>query len=112
MYPSDEYMVYGNGVNDICYTNPNGCSGTNALSGWIYKSNVLEGQTSPYYTWFLSSFAGYSESVLIAVGDGGLDVLQRLGSRGSYGVRPVVYLKSDIKITEGTGESGNPYVLK
>ena len=30
----------------------------------------------------------------------------------SYGVRPVVYLKSNVKIVGGTGESGNPYVLK
>ena len=30
----------------------------------------------------------------------------------SYAVRPAVYLKSDLRIVSGTGESGNPYVLE
>jgi hypothetical protein len=37
------------------------------------------------------------------------------GNAGAFnygGGRPVVYLKSDIKIDTGTGEVGNPYVLK
>ena len=28
-----------------------------------------------------------------------------------FGVRPVVYLVSDIKIADGDGSSGNPFVL-
>ena len=108
MYPSDEYMVYGNGVNDTCYTDPIGCNGSNAQTGWVYKSNVLEGQTSPDYTWFLSSRAGHWNYVLRAYSDGGL---YSGDSFGSIGVRPVVYLKSEIKITEGTGEEGSPYKL-
>ena len=109
MYPSDEYMVYGNGVNATCYDNPNGCSsGTNAQDGWVYKSNVLEGQSSPTYTWFLSSNAGDSFGVLFAGSAGGLNYYH---SGISYGARPVVYLKSDIKISEGTGEVGSPYKL-
>ena len=109
MYPSDEYMVYGNGVNNTCYTNPNGCSGTNAQAGWVYNTNVREGQTSPTYTWFLSSYADSSYNVLHANSDGHL---RGSHSSDSNGVRPVVYLKSDIKITEGTGESGSPYKLE
>ena len=108
MYPSDEYMVYGNGVNDTCYTNPYECYQNDAQTGWVYKSNVLEGQTGPNYTWFLSSLAGHSNGVLNADSGGGL-----IGgsSHGSSGVRPVVYLKSDIKITEGTGEESSPFKL-
>jgi len=109
MYPSDEYMVYGNGVNASCYDNPYGCNGTNAQTGWVYKSNIVEGQSSPYNTWLLSSNAGSSHFVLLAFSDG------FLGSDYSYfshGVRPVVYLKSNIKIADGTGEVGNPYTLE
>ena len=109
MYPSDEYMVYGNGVNSACYDNPNGCSGTNAQTGWVYKSNILEGQSSPAYTWLLSSNAGRSSNVLRAISDGNLN---SNGSISSHGVRPVVYLKSNIKIADGTGEAGSPYVLE
>ena len=109
MYPSDEYMVYGNGVNSACYDNPNRCSGTNAQTGWVYKSNVLEGQSSPSYTWLLSSDAGNSNYVLGANSGGGLNLSY---SNYSDGVRPVVYLKSNIKIADGTGEAGSPYTLE
>ena len=109
MYPSDEYMVYGNGVNATCYDNPTGCSGTNAQTGWVYKSNILEGQSSPSYTWLLSSRAGYSNRVLFANGDG---KMYDVSSNNSYRVRPVVYLKSNIKIADGTGEVGSPYTLE
>ena len=110
MYPSDEYMVYGNGVNATCYTNPSGCSGTNAQTGWVFNSNILEGQSSPSDIWLLSSNAGNSNSVLYANSVGGN--LYGDFSLHSYGVRPVVYLKSNIKIADGTGEVGNPYVLE
>ena len=110
MYPSDEYMVYGNGVNTTCYSNPNGCSGTNAQTGWVYKSNNLEGQSSPSYIWLLSPIAGYSINALFAISDGSL--VDNVVNNGSSGVRPVVYLKSNIKIADGTGEVGSPYVLE
>ena len=112
MYPSDEYMVYGNGVDNTCYTNPYNCrtsQGGSPTTGWIYNSNILEGQTSPTDTWFLSSNAGSSDQVIRARSGG---YLYESNSNSSYGVRPVAYLKSDIKITEGTGESTNPYKLQ
>ena len=110
MYPSDEYMVYGNGVNTTCYDNPNGCSGTNAQTGWVYKSNILEGQSSPSYTWLLSSYAGDSIIVLSANSGGYLNNDRSI--YGGFGVRPVVYLKSNIKIADGTGEVGSEYTLE
>ncbi|MBQ9318635.1 MAG: hypothetical protein IJR82_03300 [Bacilli bacterium] len=109
MYPSDEYMVYGNGVNNTCYTNPNGCNVTKAQAGWVYKSNVFEGQSSPTYTWFLSSNAGSPFTVLIANYEG---ILNNYSSDRSRGVRPIVYLSADVKIIDGDGTSGNPYQLK
>ncbi|MCI8545494.1 MAG: hypothetical protein HFH09_04625 [Bacilli bacterium] len=33
------------------------------------------------------------------------------GANSSYGVRPVVYLDSSVKITGGTGTESNPYIL-
>ncbi len=103
MYPSDGYMVYGNGVNTTCYDNPKGCGGTDADTGWIYKSGS--------YVWLLSAGAGGNSS-------------QQLILNGSYlngkdssipftlNVRPVVYLKSSVQIVDGDGGSGNPYVLQ
>ena len=109
MYPSDEYMIYGNGVNAICYDNPSGCSGTNAQKGWVYNSNIKEGQTSKENTGLLSPVDGNSLTVLNTYSDGDLNT--DYGSYGAHGVRPVVYLKSNVKITGGTGEETNPYVL-
>ena len=109
MYPSDEYMVYGNGVNATCYDSPSGCSGTNVTTGWVFNSNVLEGLSSPEHTWLLSSRAGNSYDVLFAYSGGNL---YYGNSYNNAGVRPVVYLKSNIKIADGTGEVGSPYTLE
>ena len=108
MYPSDEYMVYGNGVNYRCYTSPNNCNGTNAKAGWVYNSNVLEGQTDPTHTWFLlPSVDSYPVLYASKVG-----ATYAYYFNGLLGVRPVVYLKTDIQIVDGDGSSGNPYKLQ
>ena len=57
----------------------------------------------------LSSNAGNSNNVLNANSDGNLN---NNNSNNSNGVRPVVYLKSNIKIADGTGEVGRPYTLE
>ena len=97
-------------LNDTCYTNTSSCSGTYAQTGWVFKSNVLEGQSSPYYTWLLSPDSGNSHYAFYA-NSGGYLGLNRV-SGGIYGVRPVVYLKSNIKIAGGTGEVGSEYTLE
>ena len=110
MYPSDEYMVYGNGVNATCYGNTRDCRESNAQTGWVYNSNILEGGSSVYYTWLLSPYSGNANDTFLAESDGflyGYSVY-----RGSAGVRPVVYLKSNIKIAGGTGEVGSEYTLE
>ena len=108
MYPSDVYMVYGNGVNATCYNDPDGCKVTNAQTGWVYNSNIIEGQTSTTHTLLLSPRSD-KNSAFSAYASGYLTSSQVYNQ--SEGVRPVVYLKSDIKITEGTGESGSPFKL-
>ena len=106
MYPSDEYMVYANGVNVSCYASPTRCDESNPQNGWVYNSNKLDG--SIVNTWFLStnSRSSYSRSVFIASSSGMLS-----SSSYSSGVRPVVYLSSNIKITDGTGQENDPYKL-
>ena len=109
MYPSDEYMVYGNGVNEICYSNSTSCNETNALTGWIFSSNIREGQTSKVNTWLLSTYSGAAWGVMTVDSTGYLSY--DYSPVKTNGVRPVVYLKSSIKILSGTGEESNPYVL-
>ena len=111
MYPSDEYMVYGNGVNATCYNDPYQCdSSTIASTGWVYNSNILEGQSSPTYTWLLSPGSGYTFYEFNANSDGNLSYVN--GVFNAYAARPVVYLKSNIKIAGGTGEVGSEYTLE
>ena len=104
-------MVYGNGVNATCYNDPYQCNSASiASTGWVFKSNVLEGQSSPYNTWFLSPDSSNANFAFLAGSSGSLS-----GNSVYYytrGVRPVVYLKSDIKISEGTGEVGSPFKLQ
>ena len=84
------------------------CQGTDATTGWVFNSNIREGELNKEYTWFVSSQSGNSYYMLRVDGFG------RLQSNYSHyrgGVRPVVYLKSNVKIFSGTGEEGNPYKL-
>ena len=117
MYPSDQYLVYANGVDPKCYGMPEKCnidpvSGDGSLpaNGWIYNSNNLEGQSQIYDNWFVSPYSSYSNRVFNAVSDGHVNY-SYVSAFSSYGARPVVYLKSDIKITSGTGEQNNPFKL-
>ena len=110
MYPSDMYMTYANGVDNTCYNDPycNVCTSEHAVKGWVNNTNKLEGSNSQQWTWFLSPHSGRSSHVFGA--DSGGD-LSCISANTAGGGRPVVYLKSDIKITEGTGEEGSPYKL-
>ena len=116
MYPSDEYIVYANGVENECYNNPRNClySGITGSdgegifnhpeTGWIYNSNVLEGQLNQVGTWFLSSSG---EQILLA----GSSHLSATRGLVESSVRPTVYLKSSINIISGEGTEQNPYTL-
>ena len=65
MYPSDVYMVYGNGVNETCYTNPKegGCQGTNAQTGWVYNSNKASGSDGYWHLMFSTGIASFIQIV-------------------------------------------------
>jgi len=105
MYPSDYSYTYALGVDNTCYTDGYDCdSSSGKTNGWIYNTN------SNSYQWLLSpdSVHGYSAFYL---GDSGYVDGSNLVTN-SYGVRPSLYLISDIKIDSGEGTEQSPYQLK
>ena len=84
------------GYNDI-----NGYYGTPAChtNNWLWKSNsertIVPNSSGSDYVWYLGS----SGSVYYSI--------------ASYGHawRPVLYLKSDVRIDAGSGTVGDPYIL-
>ena len=99
MYPSDYAYTYANGVDDTCYSDTYNCRNGTSSSSWLYKSSTGQWTVSPYsssaYNVFIVNISGY--------------VYYR-SALSSYVVRPVVYLRSDIKL-DGIGTSSDPYVI-
>ena len=102
----------GIGVNESCYSyiNTNRCSVTNAQTGWVYNSNILEGASSVSTTWFLSPNSSDAYEAFVAYSNGKPGCYYNV--RNTSAARPVVYLKSNIKIAGGTGEVGSEYTLE
>ena len=106
MYLSDYTYTYSLGVDNTCYTDGTNCRtnvGGTPTNGWIFNTN------SNSYQRLLSPYSGDSGSVFQ------LDVtgfFAGSASSSSRGVRPTLYLVSDIRIDGGTGEESNPYNLK
>ncbi|MBQ9318936.1 MAG: VWA domain-containing protein [Bacilli bacterium] len=100
MYPSDAYMVYSNGVDDMCYSNPGFCDQSNPSLGWLYKDRIL------MYSWFLNNC---NSSIKVCYG------YKKLAYEEKYNghrINPVIYLKSDVTIVSGDGSKNDPYVLE
>ena len=98
MYPSDYAYTFANGVDDKCYTDTYNCKSGTPSSSWLYKSGITQWTVSP-----LSS----SAYVFCVFSAGSVDISL---AYFSYRVRPVVYLKSDIKL-QGGGTSDDPYEI-
>lgn len=98
MYPSDYAYTFANGVDVTCYSDIYNCSGTPS-SSWLYKSGTSQWTVSPY-----SSSAFFVFDVRSAG-----NVVNSHAYNG-YGVRPVLYLRSDIKL-QGSGGSDDPYEI-
>ena len=108
MYPSD----YGYATSGGSSTNRNSClakelynwdsSGYSDCKNndWMYNGNIWQWTMSPRadksYDVFDVGYTGY-------VGDG--------SAYGAYAGRPVVYLKSTIKVISGSGTTSSPYIL-
>ena len=97
MYPSDYAYTFANGIDDTCYTDTYNCYTTKPSSSWLYKSGTNQ--------FTVSTFSNDSSYVFVVRGD-----VSWISPSVSTGVRPVVYLKSDIKL-QGSGTSDNPYEI-
>ena len=115
MYPSDEFMVYGNDVNTACYIKPFPCGLNNASSGWIFRGNYTGFKES---IWLISPFPDsgvlgvYLEGYLRGYPANGSSTYDTNEGFKNLSVRPVVYLSSDVQIFDGDGSEQNPYKLK
>ena len=108
MYPSN----YGYATSGGSTTNRNACL-NKELYNWNYSSysdckNNDWLYNSSIYQWTIMPNASYSKTVFNVNTSG---YVTSYGAYSSRGVRPVVHLKSNIKIVEGDGSSSNPYQL-
>ncbi len=102
MYPSDYSYTYAYGVDDICYTNGYNCDSGTPSAGWLFSSfDTQWTQSSPDS--YSSTFVVSSSGSLFNFGYGSVN--------RTFGVRPTLYLSSSIKIVDGDGSQGNPYIL-
>ena len=108
MYPSD----YGYATSGGSSTNRNSClakklynwdsSGYSDCKNndWMYNSNIWQWTMSPRavnsYDVFFVSYAGFVSNSI---------------ANDTYAGRPVVYLKSTIKVISGSGTTSSPYIL-
>ena len=108
MYPSD----YGYATSGGSTTDRNACLNKELYNwnssdfsdcknnDWIFNSSsqwTITPPTSPSSSVFYLNFAGHVNSN---------------NTTNANGVRPVVFLKSNIKIVDGDGSSSNPYILQ
>ena len=96
MYASD----YGYAAGDACTGNLSGYSSSTCTSNnWLYNSNN---------EWLLAHVASGSGNSFLTYNGG---VSSGSVSGNLRAVRPTLYLKSEVQITEGDGTSSNPYKL-
>ena len=81
---------------DTTTTDLQACNNTN----WLYKGA---------YEWLLPQYASVIDRVFLVLSVGG--VATNIADKYQRGVRPVLYLTSDAKITGGSGTSSSPYTL-
>ena len=107
MYPSD----YGYATSGGTTTDRNACL-NKKLYNWDSVSDCYNNDWifNSVYQWTITPHASSSDNVFSMYGSGYLD---RNYTNNAYGgVRPVVFLKSSIKIVDGDGSSSNPYILQ
>ncbi len=105
-YPSDFGYTYAKGVSDGCYNTPSNsdsssCGSTNAGKGWMFSTS--------YSFWTITPRSDNSLSVF-AVGTSGFVHVPSAYDDTYYGVRPVVYLQSNIQLS-GEGTVNSPYTI-
>ena len=100
MYPSDYAYAADlskcTKIGDNYYTDTTNCTGTD----WLFNND---------YQWLISTISSSAFRVDVS---GYLDDWGIFGVEDVIGVRPVVVLKSNVKITGGSGTSGDAYKLE
>ena len=109
MYPSD----YGYATSGGSTTDRNAC-----LNKELYNWDSSDFSDCTDNDWIFNSShqltitpRASGSSLVFYVGSAGF-LSHSLASNANYGVRPVVFLKSNIKIVDGDGSSSNPYILQ
>ncbi len=93
MYPSDYSYTYALEVDNTCYTDGYNCDGSSGkTNGWIYNTNSNSAQ------WLLSPGSDNSRSAFLLGGSGYVSS-SGYSVASSLGVRPTLYLSSQVKIT-------------
>lgn len=108
IYESDYFYTYGNGVDDICFSKNHLCyssSGAVPSASWLYTGK---------FQWTMTVYSGnYYDAVNITeVGAANVNTTDRSNIHITNGVRPVVYLSSEVKIHSGDGSKENPYKIE
>ena len=100
MYPSDYAYTYAYGVNDQCYSDADNCDDGIPSSSWLYNGDDQ---------WLISPYSNRADFVFVAYGTGYVRY-NLYGTTSQFAVRPVVHLRSDVKLT-GSGTSTDPYKI-
>lgn len=102
IYPSDFGFAVGGSVRDTCLSASMGPSYSSCVSDdWIYISNA--------YQWTITAKPNSASSVHVLFNDSRLNDKD---SNRAYGVRPVVYLNTNIIKVSGSGSTTDPFVIE
>lgn len=100
MYPSDYAYTFALGIDSECYNGTYSCSTTKAATSFLYNNADQ---------WLIShdTYKGY----LVVYIDGSGYIYNDEASFIN-GIRPTVYLTTNIQLDKGTGKEDDPYTLK
>ncbi len=108
MYPSDYgYATSGGTTEDRAACLAKGLNNWHELSDCSGNDYLLDASRRSPLT--LTPHSANARDVFYVSSDGGV---YRNGARYPFDVRPALFLKSNILLDKGTGESSNPYTLK
>ena len=101
LYPSDFGYTFAKGVETTCFDNLKDCTRGKESVSWLYRN---ENQ------WTITSLKD-NENNIITISNTG-DLTNARSDSEEHSVRPVVYLKYDIDIKQGTGTLEDPYIIE
>ena len=100
MYADENTYVYINSEEPVQKTD-----------GWIFNSNIMDNDAVVTKTWLISTGAS---GPLFTFNVPGPEAMEANSNYANYvnGIRPAVYLNSNVEIDDGNGSSTTPYTLK